>query len=96
MASTVTLYQPGKSSAVRGLAQPPQVKFACQSDSHEVVLVEIVESHVSELASSHHDVSSRFFDCLELVLQLSFLSAAEVFELLGSLDQNSALSNKYV
>lgn len=92
----MTLYQPGKSSAVCGLAQPPQVKFACESDSHEVVLVEIVESHVSKLASSHYDISSGFFDCLELVLQLRFLSPAEVFELLGSLDQNSALGKGVV
>lgn len=90
------LYQPGKSSAVRGLAQPPQVEFARESDSHDVVLIEIVQSHVSELASSHHNISSRFFDRLELVLQLRLLSSAEVLQLLGSLDQNSALGEGFI
>ena len=51
-----------------GARQPPEVKLRVQSDGHEVVLVEEVESHVPNLPPRDHHVHTRIgnrFDLLE-------------------------------
>jgi hypothetical protein len=52
----------------RRLGQPPDVPLGGQAHRHHVVLVDVVQRHVADLAAGHDDIGTGIADGLQILI----------------------------
>lgn len=79
-----------KCRSSNSLAKSPQIKFARKTNSHQVVLVDVVKRHIPKFASRNNNTSSTVCNRFDLCLEHRLFSSGEVQKLISRFDQHSA------
>ena len=58
----------GQGGGARCLGQPPDVPLGVEAHRHHVVLVDVVQRHIADLAAGHDDVGTGIADGLQILI----------------------------
>jgi hypothetical protein len=61
----------GQGGGAGRLGQPPDVPLGGEAHRHHVVLVDVVQRHVADLAAGHDDVGTGIADGLQILIIIS-------------------------